>query len=58
VIRQLVKRMADGSVLALIKQWLKAPIVEQGKEGKRRRYGNRCGTPQGGVVQGWSGTFR
>jgi RNA-directed DNA polymerase len=37
LIRQLVKRMADGSVLELIKQWLKAPVVEQGKEGKRRR---------------------
>ena len=50
LMRQLVKRIADGSVLALIKQWLKAPVVEQGKDGKRRMQGNRCGTPQGGVI--------
>ena len=50
LMRQLVKRIADGSVLALIKQWLKAPVVEQGKDGKRRMHGNRCGTPQGGVI--------
>ena len=50
LMRQLVKRIVDGSVLALIKQWLKAPVVEQGKDGKRRMHGSRCGTPQGGVI--------
>jgi len=49
LMRQLVKRIADGSVLKLIKQWLRAPIVEEGQDGKRRVFGNRRGTPQGGV---------
>ena len=48
LMRQLVKRIADASVA--IKQWLKAPVVEQGKDGKRRMHGSRCGTPQGGVI--------
>jgi len=50
LMRQLVKRVADGSVLALIKQWLRAPILEEGEDGKRRVHGNRQGTPQGGVI--------
>lgn len=44
-------RVVDGSVLGLIKQWLRAPVVEEGKEGKPptvRR--NDKGTPQGGVL--------
>ena len=44
-------RVVDGSVLGLIKQWLRAPVVEQGKGGKGptvRR--NDKGTPQGGVL--------
>lgn len=44
-------RVVDGSVLGLIRQWLKAPVVETSKEGKppsvRRNDG---GTPQGGVL--------
>jgi RNA-directed DNA polymerase len=44
-------RVVDGSVLALIQQWLAAVVVEPGKDGnpptiKR----NRSGTPQGGVI--------
>jgi RNA-directed DNA polymerase len=44
-------RVVDGSVLRLIKQWLKAPVVEPSQEGKPptvRR--NERGTPQGGVL--------
>jgi len=44
-------RVVDGSVLGLIKQWLKAPVVEPSQEGKPptvRR--NERGTPQGGVL--------
>lgn len=47
------ERIADGGVLALIQEWLKAPVVEQDKQGKRRPSGgkgNRKGTPQGGVI--------
>jgi len=43
-------RVVDGSVLGLIRQWLKAPVVEPAKRGKPptvRR--NERGTPQGGV---------
>lgn len=39
-------RIADRSVLGLIRLWLRAPVVE-GKEPPRR---NRKGTPQGGVI--------
>jgi len=47
------ERIADGGVLHLIKQWLKAPVVEQGENGKDQisgGKGNRRGTPQGGVI--------
>jgi RNA-directed DNA polymerase len=44
-------RVVDGSVLGLIRQWLKAPVVEPPRGGKPlsvRR--NDRGTPQGGVL--------
>jgi RNA-directed DNA polymerase len=44
-------RVVDGSVLGLIRQWLKAPVVESSQEGQPppvRR--NDRGTPQGGVL--------
>ena len=44
-------RVVDGSVLGLIRQWLKAPVVEPSPDGKPptvRR--NDQGTPQGGVL--------
>lgn len=47
------ERLADGGVLALIQQWLKAPVIEEDGRGKQRPSGgkgNRKGTPQGGVV--------
>jgi group II intron reverse transcriptase/maturase len=47
------ERIADGAVLGLIGQWLKAPVVEEDERGKRRPSGgrgNRKGTPQGGVI--------
>ena len=47
------ERVVDGAVLSLIKQWLKAPVVEEDDEGKYRTTGgkaNRHGTPQGGVI--------
>jgi group II intron reverse transcriptase/maturase len=48
------ERISDGAVLALIKQWLKAPVVEEDADGTRRTSaggkGNRQGTPQGGVI--------
>jgi len=44
-------RVVDGSVLGLIRQWLKAPVVEPSQDGNpptERR--NDRGTPQGGVL--------
>lgn len=47
------ERINDKAILALIKQWLKAPVIEE-EGGKRRTIGggknNRLGTPQGGVI--------
>jgi RNA-directed DNA polymerase len=46
-----VKRVSDGSVLRLIKAWLRVPIVEEDhKTGKRKGIANTCGAPQGGVI--------
>jgi group II intron reverse transcriptase/maturase len=42
------ERIADKNVLDLLEQWLKSPIVENGKYGGGKN--NRKGTPQGGVV--------
>lgn len=48
------ERIADGAVLALIKQWLKAPVMGESENGKTACVGggkgNRRGTPQGGVI--------
>ncbi len=48
------ERIADGGILALIKQWLKAPVIGEDEDGKRKTVGggkaNSQGTPQGGVI--------
>lgn len=44
-------RVVDGSVLGLIRQWLKAPVVEPPGGGKPLSvHRNDRGTPQGGVL--------
>ena len=43
-------RVVDGSVLKLIKQWLKAPVQEEDQQGRKKIGRNRSGTPQGGVL--------
>jgi RNA-directed DNA polymerase len=43
-------RVVDGSVLKLIRQWLKAPVVEEDQQGGKKIGRNRSGTPQGGVL--------
>jgi len=50
LMQAIAKRVSDGSMLRLIKSWLRAPVVEEDKEGRRRVIPNRCGTPQGGVI--------
>jgi len=48
------ERIVDGAVLALIKQWLKAPVMGDSENGKMACVdggkGNSRGTPQGGVI--------
>src|SRR5262245_38122623 len=45
------QRVADGSVLKLIRMWLTTPVVEQQSEGGPPKVGrNKSGTPQGGVI--------
>lgn len=45
------RRIVDGSVLRLIRQWLKAPVLEPGEKGQGPRMTkNDKGTPQGGVI--------
>jgi group II intron reverse transcriptase/maturase len=45
------RRISDGRVLALIRAWLQAPIVEEDRtRGTRRTLPNKQGTPQGGVI--------
>ena len=53
LLKSVARRIADGSVLRLIKLWLKVPIEERDADGTRRMSGgrrNKLGTPQGGVV--------
>jgi group II intron reverse transcriptase/maturase len=48
------ERICDGAILRLIQMWLKAPVMEEDKDGAKRNIGggkgNRKGTPQGGVI--------
>jgi len=49
LLKLVARRVSDGSVLKLVKQFLKAPIVER-SGGKVRITPNKLGTPQGGVI--------
>ncbi len=46
----IAKRVADGSVMKLIRMWLKTPVVEQQEGGPPKVSRNKTGTPQGGVI--------
>ena len=49
LMKLVVSRVSDGSILALIKQILRAPVVEQ--TGKiQTMQSNKTGTPQGAVL--------
>lgn len=43
-------RIADRSVLKLIRMWLRVPVVEEDDDGRPRVRRSRQGTPQGGVI--------
>jgi RNA-directed DNA polymerase len=53
LLQSVARRIVDRNVLRLIKLWLRAPVAERDRDGKRRMSGGRSsrhGTPQGGVV--------
>ena len=53
LLKSVARRVSDGAVLQLLRQWLKTPVAEQGEAGREKRTGGRDhgrGTPQGGVI--------
>ena len=50
----IAERIVDGAILHVIKLWLKAPVIEEDKDGTKKNVGggkaNSKGTPQGGVI--------
>jgi RNA-directed DNA polymerase len=50
----IAERIVDGAILHILKQWLKAPVIGEYENGKRKNVGggkaNSKGTPQGGVI--------
>lgn len=48
LMQKVERRIADRSVLKLIRMWLRCPVVEEGGKGGGKT--SRKGTPQGGVI--------
>jgi RNA-directed DNA polymerase len=50
LLKALRMRITDRSVLALIRSWLDAPIVESDDQGRKTVHRSKQGSPQGGVI--------
>ena len=53
LLQSVARRIVDRNMLRLIKLWLKVPVEETDRDGKRRLTGGKksdCGTPQGGII--------
>jgi RNA-directed DNA polymerase len=50
LLKCLEMRIADRSVLSLIRMWLQAPVVDRDEQGRQRTTKPVQGTPQGGVI--------
>jgi RNA-directed DNA polymerase len=50
LLKALQMRITDRSVLALIRGWLQAPIVESDEQGRKTVHRSTQGSPQGGVI--------
>lgn len=50
LMRCLMMRITDRSVLSLIRMWLDAPVEDTDENGRRMRRRNSAGVPQGGVI--------
>jgi RNA-directed DNA polymerase len=48
LMQKVERRIADRSVLKLIRMWLRCPVVEEGDKGSGKK--SHKGTPQGGVI--------
>lgn len=50
LLNRIERRVADRSVLRLIRMWLRVAVVEEDNRGKKRFTKPKAGTPQGGVI--------
>jgi RNA-directed DNA polymerase len=50
LLKCLERRVADRSVLSLIRRWLGTPVVERDEQGGTKASRPKQGTPQGGVI--------
>lgn len=53
LMRCVSRRISDGTLLSVIRQWLKVAVIERGEGGERRTTeakDKRRGTPQGGII--------